>query len=148
MSSVPSPPSPPYRITLFYGPEPVEGHQARVSCVFNVKKRSWKGGIQVAVELDGDQIGRASRTIGFEGWIGTALAGVSEEERADFVGRAQDLFVQWLCQLKLDLAIEAGLQQHNCSIEAGALTGELDRALPQQQERLKSQLLAELDIPL
>jgi hypothetical protein len=133
-------------MTLFYGPEPVEGHAGRISCVFNVKKRSWKGGIQVAVELDGEQIGRASRAIGFKSWIATALAGLPEEERADFATRAQDLFVQGLCQLKLDLAIEAGVQQANCTITADRLTGEMDRALPAREDRLKSQLLAELDI--
>ncbi|MCI0568112.1 MAG: hypothetical protein L0Z52_07980 [Acidobacteria bacterium] len=146
MSSVPSPQSPPYRITLFYGPEPVEGDPVRLSCVFNVKKRSWKGGIQVAVELDEGQVARARQTMGFEEWMRAALAGIPEQERADYADRAQDLFVQGLCALKLDLAIEAGLQQANCSIEADALTGELDRAIAQQEDRLKSQILTELDI--
>jgi hypothetical protein len=148
MSSTPSPQSPPYRITLFYGPEPVEGHPGRVSCVFNVKKRSWKGGIQVAVELGDAHIARAREAVGFDAWSGAALARVAEAERADFAGRAQDLFVQGLCALKLDLTIEAGLQQANCTIQADALTVELDRALLQQADRLKSQILAELDLPV
>ena len=40
-----------YRVTLFFGPESVEGESDVLACVFNVKKRSWKAGIQVSVEI-------------------------------------------------------------------------------------------------
>ncbi len=59
MSSVPTPELPQYRVTLFFGPQPVKATPSRVCCVFNVKKRSWKGGVQIAVELEEDQLARA-----------------------------------------------------------------------------------------
>ena len=45
-----------FRVTLFVGPQPVEGRSDASSCIFNVKKRSWKGGIQVAVVITQNQI--------------------------------------------------------------------------------------------
>ncbi|TAJ22530.1 MAG: hypothetical protein EPO64_13570 [Nitrospirae bacterium] len=146
-SSAPSPPVPPYRVTLFYGPEPVEGRPSRVSCVFNVKKRSWKGGVQVAVEMEEGQLACARQAIGFEPWLKAALAGVSEAERGDYESRAQDFFAQGLCSLKLDLAIEAGVAQKNQTIGADVWIGEVDRAFLSQADRIKAQILAELDLP-
>jgi hypothetical protein len=146
MSPVPTPQLPPYRITLFYGPEPVAGHPSRVSCVFNVKKRSWKAGVQVAIELDERQLANARRVSGFEVWLQEVLAAVPEADRAGYEGRAGDLFVQGVCALKLDLAIEAGLRQENQSIQADALVSELDDEVLEQAERLKAQVLADLDL--
>jgi len=146
MSPVPTPQLPPYRITLFYGPEPVEGRPSRVSCVFNVKKRSWKAGVQVAIELDERQLANARRVSGFEVWLQEVLAAVPEADRAGYEGRAGDLFVQGVCALKLDLAIEAGLRQENQSIQADALVSELDGEIVEQAERLKSQIRADLDL--
>ena len=40
-----------FRVTLFVGPQAVQGKPFTHVTVFNVKKRSWKGGVQVAVEL-------------------------------------------------------------------------------------------------
>ena len=84
MSSVPIPELPQYRVTLFFGPEPVKARPSRVCCVFNVKKRSWKGGVQIAVEFldpDGhhlelywgvDQVGSDGRVRPPEEWRQTA----------------------------------------------------------------------------
>jgi hypothetical protein len=146
MSPVPTPQLPPYRITLFYGPEPVAGPPSRVSCVFNVKKRSWKAGVQVAIELDERQLANARRVSGLEVWLQEVLAAVPEADRAGYEGRAGDLFVQGVCALKLDLAIEAGIRQENQSIQADALVSELDGVILEQAERLKSQVLADLDL--
>ena len=146
MSPVPTPQAPQYRITLFYGPEPVAGRPSRVRCVFNVKKRSWKAGVQVVIELDEQQLANARRVSGFEVWLQKALAAVPEADRADYEGRAGDLFVQGVCALKLDLAIEAGIRQENQSIQADALVSELDGVMLGQAERLKSQVLADLDL--
>ncbi|MFM8551502.1 MAG: hypothetical protein ACKOCD_04190 [Nitrospiraceae bacterium] len=143
----PPPDLPPYRITLFYGPEPVGQHPARVSCVFNVKKRSWKGGVQVAVELDEAQVARAKQTLDFEPWLREVLTSVAEDGRTDYASRAQDLFMQALCAIKLDLAIEAGIQQKNGCVAGEAFVGELDRAAADQAGRIKTQILAELDLP-
>lgn len=147
MSSAPVPQNPPYRITLFFGPEPVVGHPSRATCVFNVKKRSWKGGVQVAVEMEEEHLTRARQTIGFESWLKAALSGVVEAERSDYESRARDLLAQAICSLKLDLAIEAGLPQENRTIQADALAGEVDRALLPQADRIKARILAELDLP-
>jgi hypothetical protein len=146
MSSQPGPELPPYRITLFYGPESVEAHPSHVVCVFNVKKRSWKGGVQVAVELDEAQVSNAKQALAFEPWLRKALASIAAEERPTYESRAQDLFIQSLCSLKLDLAIEAGIQQENGRIAAEAFADELLRAVAQQADRLKTQILAELDL--
>lgn len=147
MASLASPQLPQYRVTLFYGPEPVEGHPSRVSCVFNVKKRSWKGGVQVAVEMEEGQLARARQAIGFQPWLKAALAGVPVAERGDYESRAQDLFAQGLCSLKLDLAVEAGIAQENQTIRAEAWADEVDRAALAQADRIKTQILAELDLP-
>ena len=47
---------PSYRVTFFFGPESVKGQPDVLACVFNVKKRSWKAGIQVSVEMGTDQL--------------------------------------------------------------------------------------------
>lgn len=147
MSSVPTPPLPQYRVTLFFGPEPVEARPSRQSCVFNVKKRSWKGGVQIAVEVEERQLAKAKETIGFEGWLMDVLAGIPTAERPAYESRAWDLFVQGVCALKLDLALEAGIRQENHTIEANSLAKELDHAVSEQAARIKSQILAELDLP-
>jgi hypothetical protein len=146
MSPVPTPQVPPYRITLFYGPEPVAGRPSRVNCVFNVKKRSWKAGVQVVVELDEQQLAHARQVSGFEVWLQKLLAAVPAADRAGYQGRAGDLFVQGVCALKLDLAIKAGIRQENQSIQADALISELDDAVLEQAERLKSHIRADLDL--
>ena len=141
-----APEAPQYRITFFYGPEPVEGHSSSLCCTFNVKKRSWKGGVQIAVEMNERQVVRARDTAGFETWLTRILSTLLDAERADFEGRARDLFVQHLCALKLDLAIEAGLQQESSRVAADAFTRELDAAVPQRKDRLLAAILAELDL--
>jgi hypothetical protein len=146
MSAVSFPQSPLYRVTLFFGPEPVAGSPPRVRCVFNVKKRSWKGGVQVAVEMEEAQVARLRRAMAFDDWLATALAGVPDAERGAYHSRAQDHFVQAVCSLKLDLATEAGLTQENQTISAGALVDEVDRTALQHTERITNGILVELDL--
>lgn len=83
---------------------------------------------------------------GYEVWLQQVLASVPEADRAGYAGRADDLFVQGVCALKLDLAIEAGIRQENQSIRADALVSELDSVIVEQAGRLKSQVLADLDL--
>lgn len=142
----PAPDIPQYRITFFYGPEPIEGRPDLLCCTFNVKKRSWKGGVQIAVEVDERQVARARDAVGFEAWVVRILATLLDAERSDYDSRARDLFTQHLCALKLDLAIEAGLQQESSHVAADAFTRELDAAVPQRKDRLISNILAELDL--
>src|SRR6266852_7114518 len=47
-----------FRITFFFGPEVAPDRPGVLRCVFNVKKRSWKGGVQVTVELGELQLER------------------------------------------------------------------------------------------
>jgi len=146
MSSVPTPLLPPYRITLFYGPEVVEGHPSRVHCVFNVKKRSWKGGIQVVVEVDDAQLARARQAIRLDDWMKTTLTVVPADERLRAEHRASDLFIQALCAIKLDLAVEAGLPQDTTTIGAQAFSAELERTVAGQAQRVTRYVAQELDL--
>ena len=73
---------PPYRITLFYGPEPVDNRPDLLCCTFNVKKRSWKGGVQIAVEVEAAQVVRAKQTAQFERWRENILSTLLDAERA------------------------------------------------------------------
>jgi len=54
--------------------------------------------------------------------------------------------VKGLCALKLDIALEAGIQQENGCLAGDALVRELDHALSERMERIKSQILTELDL--
>ncbi len=146
MSSVPLPQTPHYRITLFYGPEPVDGDPPRAQCVFNVKKRSWRSGVQVAVEVTAEQMTRAGQAVELDRWLPQALASVPEDERDDYETRAQDLFAQAICALKLHLAIEAGIPQENQCLASNHLTTELDGVVTDRVAQVKSRVLDELDL--
>lgn len=146
MSSTSIPETPHYRISLFYGPDACEGPPPRQSCVFNVKKRSWRTGVQVAVEVTDELVAHAKEVTDFSPWLMTILTTVPDDERADYRTRAEDLFVQALCGLKLDLAIQDGLAQENQTLGADALGEEVTRALPAEEQRLRSRILAELDV--
>ena len=69
-----------FRITFFFGPEAAPDRPGVVRCVFNVKKRSWKGGVQVTVELEAAQLER----IRDRGQVGELI----EMIRAKEIGRA------------------------------------------------------------
>lgn len=142
-----APETPPYRVSLFYGPEPVEGRSGCLRCTFNVKKRSWKGGVQIAVEVGEQQIARAFEIVGFEPWLARRLSTLLDAEREEYDMRARELFVQHLCALKLDLAIEAGLRQESGRLDAESFARELDAAVPFHKDRLLAAVLTELDPP-
>ncbi|MGH7164300.1 MAG: hypothetical protein ACREIS_02105 [Nitrospiraceae bacterium] len=146
MSSVPIPQLPMYRVTLFYGPEPVEQCPSRLRCVFNVKKRSWKGGIQVVVEVEESQLTLARKAIGFDAWLTAVLAKAPQAEQGEFERRARDLFVQGVCTLKLDLALEVGIPQENSCLPGERFVRELNRAVSEQADRIRSYVSTELDL--
>ena len=54
--------------------------------------------------------------------------------------------MQGMCALKLDLALEAGLRQETRNLTLEMFVSELNHVLPRQADRLKSQILAELDL--
>ena len=73
MSLLSPPQIPLFRITLFYGPETFAGVSEAMHCVFNVKKRSWKGGVQVDIVVGRSQIQRLENSLGFQSWIDELL---------------------------------------------------------------------------
>src|SRR5207249_3578357 len=97
-----------FRITFFFGPEAAPDRPGVVRCVFNVKKRSWKGGVQVTVELAAAQLERIRDRGQFGELIEMIRAKVEPEMFAEYELRARDLFRQQVCWAKLDLAIRAG----------------------------------------
>lgn len=135
-----------YRITFFFGPEPVSGEPKHVSCVFNVKKRSWKGGIQVAVEVSHQQIALARQTLALLDHLTKALAIVPSNERVSYKERADDLLVQAVCGCKLESVLASGLIQENQRIPADRFGDQLERALADNRTAIVSHILRELDL--
>lgn len=146
MSSVPAPQLPLFRVTLFYGPEPAEDDPARLMCVFNVKKRSWKGGVQIAVEVSVAQASRLQHMLSFDAWIDEWLAAVPEEERVSYESRARDLLIQEICSIKLTLALDTDVRSDNSSLPVDTLVEELDRQVKAGADRVKAHILTELDL--
>jgi hypothetical protein len=135
-----------FRVTLFVGPQPVEGKPFTQSTVYNVKKRSWKGGIQVAVEMNQPQIDRLSTAIGFDQWLEEALVAAPHEERAAYHDRGQELLIQALAWCKLDLLLQSGITQKNQCLTADTFVAELDVMVLQKRDFILSHVAAELDL--
>jgi len=135
-----------FRVTLFYGPEQADDDPPRVTCVFNVKKRSWKGGVQIAVDVSTAQVGRLHHALNIDAWIAEWLAAVPEEERSSYERRGYDLFVQEICSMKLALALDLEVRQDNSALPVDAFVEELDRQAEAVSERIKSNILMELDV--
>jgi hypothetical protein len=135
-----------FRVTLFVGPQSVQGKPFTQSTVYNVKKRSWKGGVQVAVELNQTQIDRLSAAIGFPQWLEEALATVPEDERASNHERAQELLIQALSWCKLDLLLQSGITQKNQCLTSDTFVLELDGIAPQKRDFIATHVAAELDL--
>jgi hypothetical protein len=135
-----------YRVTFFFGPDTAEQHPDLVRCVFNVKKRSWKGGVQVAVDVTQDHLAQARERIGFSTRLGEFLQRVGEEEHEEVRRRADDLFVQAFCTCILNLALHAGLEQQNQAIAAEAFGAELNQVIDEQPEQLIELIRLELDV--
>jgi hypothetical protein len=146
VSSVPTPQLPLFRVTLFYGPEPAEGEPARLTCVFNVKKRSWKGGVQIAVEVSAEQTSRLEHALGFGVWIATWLAALPEEEQPSYKTRARELLIQKICLEKLTLSLGREVRPDNSSLPVDTLVEELDRQVKAGADRIKANILTELDL--
>ncbi|MCY4612149.1 MAG: hypothetical protein OXB94_00795 [Nitrospira sp.] len=138
---------PAFRITLFFGPEVHETNPDIIYCVFNVKKRSWKGGIQLVVEIAQPHASQLKRILELETWLRNVLGHLSPVDYDEYFQRGQDLFLQYLCQEKLQLAIEGDLRQETTLLSHDVLAQELEDAIRQNGHALKEDLLAELDIP-
>ena len=136
----------PYRITLFFGPEPVDDGSPALCCVFNVKKRSWKAGIQVSVDIDTQQLVALQESIRGCDRIQQALGPLSEDDRADAASRIPDLAAQAIAWCKLDLRLTTGLRQENQRIRCDELVLELQQAVSTRQEYVVAYILTELDL--
>jgi len=146
MSLLSPPQIPLFRITLFYGPETFEGAVDTIHCVFNVKKRSWKGGVQVGIVLGRDQIRRLEEQLEFQPWLEKHLGGVPRDVREDFLKTGNDLFTQFICFHKLEIYIQQGIRQENTQVAGGYLIAETDEAVHREAEKIKQQIIVELDV--
>jgi len=146
MSLLSPPQIPLFRITLFYGPEAVEGASDSVHCVFNVKKRSWKGGVQVEVVMKKKQINRLEAVLQYPSWLEEVLSGVPAEDRGDYREKSHDLLLQLLCFHKLQAFIHQGIRQENIQISGAALIAETDEVVQRETEEIKRQIYVELDL--
>jgi len=137
-----------FRVTLFVGPQPVEERPFTFSCVFNVKKRSWKGGIQVSVMLTQGQIDTISTDIDFPRWLTLALVDLADEDRLSHRERAHELFIQAVCWCKLDLALQSSIAQENQSLEDTTWTAEIRDTVIKRTNFITSYVASELDLVL
>jgi hypothetical protein len=137
-----------FRVTLFVGPQPVEGRPFTSSCVFNVKKRSWKGGVQVGVVITKSQIDRLSDSMDFPRWLTQALIDLSDEDRLARQERAHELFIQAVCWCKLDLALQAGITQENQFLADETWTAEVRDTVIKRTNFVTSYIASELDLVL
>ena len=135
-----------FRVTLFVGPQPVEGSPFTFSCIFNVKKRSWKGGIQVAVVITQNQIATHSADVEFSRWLAQVLIDFSDEDRQSHEERAHELFIQAVCWCKLDLALQAGITQENQCLADETWTAEVKDTVIKRTNFITSYIASELDL--
>lgn len=135
-----------YRVTFFFGPEALEEPPDYLRCVFNVKKRSWKGGVQVAVDLARHHLDLARERIGYASWLADLLHSGHPEEREELIDRADDLFIQSLCTSTLNLALQAGIEQVNQQIDVATFADELHQLLDEQPEQVTDRIRLELDL--
>ncbi|MBH0204379.1 MAG: hypothetical protein HP498_00885 [Nitrospira sp.] len=119
-----------YRVTLFFGPEPVEKEAGVQACTFNVKKRSWKAGVQVSVEIGSEQLANLRHKVRLDDRLAEVLMMLSPDERPAYQERAEDLFVQSVTWCKLDLGLRAGLTQENQRISAVDFVSGIGPSLP------------------
>jgi hypothetical protein len=135
-----------YRVTLFFGPESVEKEDGVQACIFNVKKRSWKAGVQVSVEIGSEQLANLRHKVRLADRLAEILMVLSPDERAAYQARAEDLFVQSVTWCKLDLCLRAGLTQENQRISAVDFVSELDRSVVARTEYVMAYIVTELDV--
>ena len=148
MAVEPAPEPSQFRVTLFVGPQPVEGKPISFSCVFNVKKRSWKGGIQVAVVITRGQIDTLSTDVDFSRWLALALVDLAVEDRLSHQKRAHELFIQAVCWCKLDLALQSGITQENQCLADDTWISEVRDTVIKRTNFITSYIASELDLVL
>ena len=135
-----------FRVTLFVGPQPVKGNPFTSSCVFNVKKRSWKGGIQVAVVITQSQIDTLRTDVDFSRWLALALVDLADEDRVSHQERAHELFIQAVCWCKLDLALQSGITQENQCLADDIWIAEVRDTVIKRTNFITAYIASELDL--
>jgi hypothetical protein len=135
-----------FRVTLFVGPQPVEGRPFASACIFNVKKRSWKGGIQVAVVVTQNQIDTLSTDVDFSRWLALALIDLADDDRLSHQDRAHELFIQAVCWCKLDLALQSGITQENQCLADDTWIAEVRDTVIKRTNFITSYIASELDL--
>jgi len=135
-----------YRVTLFFGPEPVEGESDIQACVFNVKKRSWKAGIHVSVEVHQTQLSHILHRLRITDRIKEVLTVCEPEERQAHEMRVPDVFAQAVAWCKLDLSLAAGMTPEHQRILATDWVSELEQSAVDRSEYVAAYILSELDI--
>lgn len=138
--------APSYRVTFFFGPEAVQDKPDTLFCVFNVKKRSWKAGIQVAVEINNEQLSVLRHKIRLADRLAKSLLVVDPHELPTYQTRIADVFVQAVCRCKLERRLLTGMVQENQRILADDLFVELEHDVSQHSDRLIGSILEELDL--
>ena len=137
---------PSYRVTFFFGPESVQEQPDVVACVFNVKKRSWKAGIQVSVEMSTHQLSVLRQELRLADRLAKSLITLDSNERPHYQERSADFFAQAVCWCKLELRLQAGLTQETQRIHADELTTELDQEASNRVDYVLAYILGELDL--
>lgn len=99
------------------------------------------------VEMAQPDVSRFKHILQFESWLRNILRHLPQEDYDEYFQRGQDLFLQYLCQAKLQLALDEGLRQETTLLSHDELSQELEQVLRQDGEALRENLLAELDIP-
>ncbi len=99
------------------------------------------------VEMAQSDVSRFKHLLQFESWLRNSLRHLPPEDHDEYVQRGQDLLLQYLCQAKLQLALDEGLRQETTLLSHDELSEELQQALRQDGDALKENLFAELDIP-
>jgi hypothetical protein len=135
-----------YRVTFFFGPESGGQRPDVLTCVFNVKKRSWKAGIQVSVEMSSEQLAVLRQKIRLTDRLAKSLRALDPQELPHHHERIADCFAQAVCWCKLDLRLRAGLTQENQRIQADELTIELDHEATNRADYILAYILGELDL--
>lgn len=124
----------------------MEGRPFTSSCVFNVKKRSWKGGVQVAVAITDAQIDQLQADMALPHWLAQALNDLPEEDRSTQEERAHELFIQAVCWCKLDLLLQSGITQDNQCLADDTWIVEVRDAAITRTKFITAYIATELDL--
>ena len=124
----------------------VDGALDSVHCVFNVKKRSWKGGVQVEIVMEKNQItrleGSSSPPIMVGRHSGRSSFGGSER----ISGKKSGLTGPTIVFSQASGLHTAGYHTKKYSSPGDSLVSETDELVQREAEEIKRQIYVELDL--